>query len=226
MRFVPSEGRRRELREQLRIPAEAAVVGTVSSLNPMKGLEHFLDAAGRGCSTAARGLVRGRRRRSRVPPRLSGAAAPAGRRVGTPEPGRLRLGRARRRRAVVPGLRPPPDHLASTLGGDDDHGHGSPGVRCSRRRDAGWRRRRGRRRRSHRSARAPRAAGRHRRRRPAASGRRGVAGSDGRCRQEGDEPPSRGSTSSAPRTSTYRRTTPLSRTRPRAVRAIWRRWSR
>lgn len=44
-RFVPSEGRRRELREQLRIPAEAAVVGTVSSLNPMKGLEHFLDAA-------------------------------------------------------------------------------------------------------------------------------------------------------------------------------------
>jgi glycosyltransferase involved in cell wall biosynthesis len=44
-RFAPSADRRRELREQLGIPAEAPVVGTVSSLNPMKGLEHFLDAA-------------------------------------------------------------------------------------------------------------------------------------------------------------------------------------
>ncbi|HEY2741431.1 MAG TPA: glycosyltransferase [Gaiellaceae bacterium] len=44
-RFVPSADRRREIRAQLGIPEEAPVVGTVSSLNPMKGLEHFLDAA-------------------------------------------------------------------------------------------------------------------------------------------------------------------------------------
>ena len=44
-RFVPSADRRREIRAQLGIPEDASVVGTVSSLNPMKGLEHFLDAA-------------------------------------------------------------------------------------------------------------------------------------------------------------------------------------
>jgi glycosyltransferase involved in cell wall biosynthesis len=44
-RFVPSADRRAEVREQLGIPPEAPVVGTVSSLNPMKGVEHFLDAA-------------------------------------------------------------------------------------------------------------------------------------------------------------------------------------
>jgi glycosyltransferase involved in cell wall biosynthesis len=44
-RFVPSMERRREVREQVGIPADAPVVGTVSSLNPMKGLEHFLAAA-------------------------------------------------------------------------------------------------------------------------------------------------------------------------------------
>lgn len=44
-RFVPSVDRRHEVREQLGIPADAPVVGTVSSINPMKGLEHFLDAA-------------------------------------------------------------------------------------------------------------------------------------------------------------------------------------
>jgi glycosyltransferase involved in cell wall biosynthesis len=44
-RFVPSEERRRAVRDELGIPADAPVVGTVSSLNPMKGLEYFLDAA-------------------------------------------------------------------------------------------------------------------------------------------------------------------------------------
>jgi glycosyltransferase involved in cell wall biosynthesis len=44
-RFVPSPDRRHEVREQLGIPADAPVVGTVASVNPMKGLEHFLDAA-------------------------------------------------------------------------------------------------------------------------------------------------------------------------------------
>jgi glycosyltransferase involved in cell wall biosynthesis len=43
-RFTPSAERRQELREQVGIPADAPVVGTVSSLNPMKGLEHFLNA--------------------------------------------------------------------------------------------------------------------------------------------------------------------------------------
>jgi glycosyltransferase involved in cell wall biosynthesis len=44
-RFVSSEERRRAVRDELGIPADAPVVGTVSSLNPMKGLEYFLDAA-------------------------------------------------------------------------------------------------------------------------------------------------------------------------------------
>jgi glycosyltransferase involved in cell wall biosynthesis len=44
-RFVPSAAHRRAVREELGIPPGAPVVGTVSSLNPMKGLEHFVDAA-------------------------------------------------------------------------------------------------------------------------------------------------------------------------------------
>lgn len=44
-RFVPSPERRRKVRERLGIPADAPVVGMVSSLNPMKGIEHFLEAA-------------------------------------------------------------------------------------------------------------------------------------------------------------------------------------
>jgi glycosyltransferase involved in cell wall biosynthesis len=44
-RFVPSTEHRSNVREQLGIPPSAPVVGTVSSLNPMKGLEHFVDAA-------------------------------------------------------------------------------------------------------------------------------------------------------------------------------------
>ena len=44
-RFVPSEELRRAVRDELGISADAPVVGTVSSLNPMKGLEYFLDAA-------------------------------------------------------------------------------------------------------------------------------------------------------------------------------------
>ena len=44
-RFLPSTEHRRDIREQLGIPTDAPVVGTVSSLNPMKGLEHFVDAA-------------------------------------------------------------------------------------------------------------------------------------------------------------------------------------
>lgn len=47
--FVPSAEQRRLIREELGIPVESAVVGTVSSLNPMKGLEHFLDAAAQIC---------------------------------------------------------------------------------------------------------------------------------------------------------------------------------
>jgi glycosyltransferase involved in cell wall biosynthesis len=43
--FVPSAEHRRAVREELGIPQDAPVVGTVSSLNPMKGLEHFLAAA-------------------------------------------------------------------------------------------------------------------------------------------------------------------------------------
>jgi glycosyltransferase involved in cell wall biosynthesis len=44
-RFAPSAERRREVRNELGISANAPVVGTVSSLNPMKGVEYFLDAA-------------------------------------------------------------------------------------------------------------------------------------------------------------------------------------
>ena len=44
-RFVPSTEYRRNVREQLAIPADAPVVGMVSSLSPMKGVEHFLDAS-------------------------------------------------------------------------------------------------------------------------------------------------------------------------------------
>lgn len=44
-RFVPSSDHRRSVRDELGVPADAPVVGTVSSLNPMKGLEYFLDAA-------------------------------------------------------------------------------------------------------------------------------------------------------------------------------------
>jgi glycosyltransferase involved in cell wall biosynthesis len=44
-RFVPSADRRRSVREELGIPIDAPVMGTVSSLNPMKGLGYFLDAA-------------------------------------------------------------------------------------------------------------------------------------------------------------------------------------
>jgi glycosyltransferase involved in cell wall biosynthesis len=46
-RFVPSARHRREIRDGLGIPSQAPVVGTVSSLNPMKGLEYFVDAAAR-----------------------------------------------------------------------------------------------------------------------------------------------------------------------------------
>jgi glycosyltransferase involved in cell wall biosynthesis len=46
-RFVPSVEHRCAVREPLGIPLDAPVVGTISSLNPMKGLEHFLDAAAR-----------------------------------------------------------------------------------------------------------------------------------------------------------------------------------
>jgi glycosyltransferase involved in cell wall biosynthesis len=46
-RFVPSPEQRRAFREELGIPLDSPVVGTVASLNPMKGLEHFLDAAAR-----------------------------------------------------------------------------------------------------------------------------------------------------------------------------------
>jgi glycosyltransferase involved in cell wall biosynthesis len=44
-RFAPSADHRRQVRQQLGIPSDVPVVGTVSSINPMKGLEHFLDAA-------------------------------------------------------------------------------------------------------------------------------------------------------------------------------------
>jgi glycosyltransferase involved in cell wall biosynthesis len=45
IRFVPSVEHRRATRERLGISPDAQVVGTVSSLNPMKGVEHFLAAA-------------------------------------------------------------------------------------------------------------------------------------------------------------------------------------
>lgn len=46
-RFAPSRERGLRRREELGIPAEAPVVGAVSVLTPMKGLESFLDAAAR-----------------------------------------------------------------------------------------------------------------------------------------------------------------------------------
>jgi glycosyltransferase involved in cell wall biosynthesis len=46
-RFIPDRERALEARAELGIPADAPVVGTVSSLVPMKGLEHFVAAAGR-----------------------------------------------------------------------------------------------------------------------------------------------------------------------------------
>jgi glycosyltransferase involved in cell wall biosynthesis len=45
-RFVPDRDRRARTRAEIGIPPEAPVVGTVSSLVPMKGLEHFIAAAG------------------------------------------------------------------------------------------------------------------------------------------------------------------------------------
>lgn len=44
-RFAPSAERRAILREELGIPADAPVVGTVAHLTPLKGLEVFLGAA-------------------------------------------------------------------------------------------------------------------------------------------------------------------------------------
>lgn len=46
-RFVPSSERRARVRGELGIPAAAPVMGTVSVLSPMKGLESFLEAAAR-----------------------------------------------------------------------------------------------------------------------------------------------------------------------------------
>ncbi len=43
----PSEAKRRALRAELGIPADAPVVGTVANLNPMKGIEWFVRAAAR-----------------------------------------------------------------------------------------------------------------------------------------------------------------------------------
>jgi len=45
-RFVPDHERRLKTRAELGIPPDAPVVGTVSSLVPMKGLENFIAAAG------------------------------------------------------------------------------------------------------------------------------------------------------------------------------------
>jgi glycosyltransferase involved in cell wall biosynthesis len=45
-RFVPSRERREEVRAELGIPPDVPVVGTVSNLVPMKGLENFVAAAG------------------------------------------------------------------------------------------------------------------------------------------------------------------------------------
>lgn len=44
-RFAPSKERRRATRQELGIPEQATVVGTVANLNPQKGIEHFLRAA-------------------------------------------------------------------------------------------------------------------------------------------------------------------------------------
>ena len=46
-RFVPDRERRVETRAEVGIPPDAPLVGTVSSLVPMKGLENFIAAAGR-----------------------------------------------------------------------------------------------------------------------------------------------------------------------------------
>jgi len=46
-RFSPSPERRAEVRAELGIPADAPVVGTVSVLTPMKGVESFLETAAR-----------------------------------------------------------------------------------------------------------------------------------------------------------------------------------
>jgi glycosyltransferase involved in cell wall biosynthesis len=54
-RFVPDRERGAETRAEIGLPADAPVVGTVSSLVPMKGLETFIAAAGRvaaACSDA------------------------------------------------------------------------------------------------------------------------------------------------------------------------------
>ena len=50
-RFAPSAERRSKLRAELGIPVEAPVVGTVSHLTPLKGLENFLEAAARIAAT-------------------------------------------------------------------------------------------------------------------------------------------------------------------------------
>jgi glycosyltransferase involved in cell wall biosynthesis len=46
-RFAPSPDRRASLRAELGIPIDAPVVGTVSHLTPLKGLENFLSVAAR-----------------------------------------------------------------------------------------------------------------------------------------------------------------------------------
>jgi len=43
----PSDSERRALRQRFGIPADAPVIGTVANLNPMKGIEWFIRAAGR-----------------------------------------------------------------------------------------------------------------------------------------------------------------------------------
>ncbi|HZS30752.1 MAG TPA: glycosyltransferase [Gaiellaceae bacterium] len=50
-RFVPSAERRGLVREELGIPPDAPVVGTVANLTPLKGIETFLGAAERIAST-------------------------------------------------------------------------------------------------------------------------------------------------------------------------------
>jgi len=50
-RFVPDRERGAQTRAELGIPPDAPVVGTVSSLVPMKGLENFIDAAARVAAT-------------------------------------------------------------------------------------------------------------------------------------------------------------------------------
>jgi glycosyltransferase involved in cell wall biosynthesis len=50
-RFVPSAESRRQVRDELGIPGDAPVVGTVSGLNPMKGVEYFVGAAAQVAAT-------------------------------------------------------------------------------------------------------------------------------------------------------------------------------